>query len=140
MGDRANIFIADDDYESGPPIGVYLYAHWGGEALALLVKSVLKRRQRWDDPAYLARMVFCAMVRGDEAGEDGYGISARLGDNEHAIVAVDCRAQRVWLCHPNVLVSDGIGPAARASWTFDDYVGLHDDEILEALGQADDES
>jgi hypothetical protein len=137
MGDRANIFVADDEYESGSPVGVFLYAHLGSDALPLLLKAVLKRQQRWDDPSYLARIIFCEMVRGDEAGETGYGISARLGDNEHAVTAVDCGARHVSFCHPDILVSDGIGPAARASFTFDEYVALHDDAILAAFERAD---
>jgi hypothetical protein len=138
MGDRANIFVADDDYDGGPPLGVYLYAHWGGEALPLLLQGVLSRGLRWDDPSYLARLIFCEMVRGDERGEDGYGISASLGDNEHSITVVDCGKQRVSFCSENVFVAEGIEPAAIVSWTFDEYVALPEDVVLDSFRIDDD--
>jgi hypothetical protein len=50
----------------------------------------LRRKERWDDSQYLARIIFCAMLQGDTDTATGFGISATLGDNEHHIIEVDC--------------------------------------------------
>lgn len=71
MGDRRNVIIKD-----AGTVGVALYTHWAGSDLAETVKTALKRKQRWDDAPYLARIIFCEMVKGDETKETGYGITA----------------------------------------------------------------
>lgn len=68
---------------------VVLYSHWGGTDLPYLLQEVIKRKLRWDDAAYLARIIFSRMVAGDVAGETGFGISSRLCDNEHPVLIVD---------------------------------------------------
>ena len=89
MGDRANAIIKDVDGE------VFLYTHWNGSELPYLVQTALQRKQRWDDPAYLARIVFCTMVKGSEADETGYGISTVICDNEHPLTVIDTAQQEV---------------------------------------------
>ncbi len=71
MGDRAQVFIEAE--------GVYLYTHWGADYLVEAVRNALKRKERWDDQEYLARIVFCEMVRGYESETTGFGI----GTSEH---------------------------------------------------------
>ena len=83
MGDRANVFMKEQYQEEG---GVYLYTHWGGTDLPETVQSAMKKQQRWDDGSYLARIIFCQMIAGHEAGETGYGISATLGDGDDRIL------------------------------------------------------
>ena len=74
---------------------VVLYTHWGAKDMLMNLKTVLKRRKRWSDAAYLSRMIFCKMVEGDERGETGYGImTCNIGDAEEEIV-VDCDRQEV---------------------------------------------
>ena len=85
MGDRANVKIA----------GVHLYTHWGGGNLPFKVQDALKKKWRWDDDAYLARIIFCEMVKGDEEGETGFGISKDLCDNQYPIIDIDCENQTV---------------------------------------------
>jgi len=91
MGDRANVCVTSDEWESK----VFLYSHWAGTELPEVTRQALARRQRWGDPAYLARIIFCAMVRGDEEAETGYGISSVVGDGDDRILTVDCDTQEV---------------------------------------------
>ncbi len=108
MGDRANVAILDHDAqdENGHNPGVVvLYTHWGGTELPDCVHAALVKRERWDDPAYLARIVFCQMVIGgcENAAEiavavketTGLGISTGLCDNEYPILVLDTRTQRI---------------------------------------------
>lgn len=91
MGDRANICIKDGSKE------IYLYTHWSGTKLPATLQRALARGQRWDDDAYLTRIIFCEMVKGQEDGETGYGISATLGDGDDRILIVDPRKQEVYV-------------------------------------------
>ena len=92
MGDRANVKIID-----GVDNPVWLYSHWGGGELPEILHMALNRRQRWTDPSYLSRIIFCQMVKGQEDGETGFGISSVIGDNEHLILVVDVENQTVFL-------------------------------------------
>ena len=51
-----------------------------GEKVIDKVRSVLNRKQRWDDPEYLARMIFSKLTEGNTSGEDGYGIYPKQTD------------------------------------------------------------
>lgn len=91
MGDRANVVIRD-----GNGADVWLYTHWAGSELPGIVRAALKRgEERWTDAPYLARIVFCEMIRRDVDGLTGYGISADMCDNEHDIMVLDVDAARV---------------------------------------------
>ena len=104
MGDRGNIVISD------PPYGaVVLYTHWRGDQIGQIAKSVLARRDRWNDSSYLARIMLDEMTgRADET--TGFGISAwpNIQDNEHELIVLDCAAQRI------VRVPEGFFPTASA--------------------------
>ena len=87
MGDRANVYV-----HGGKNPGVYLYTHWGRRSIGETVAAALDRgRGRWDDEQYLARIIFCEMVRDDIEGVTGYGISAEVWDGAESIVDVDTR-------------------------------------------------
>lgn len=95
MGDRAMVKIQD-----GKNPGVYLYTHWGGLELEEDVRHALARNARWNDPAYLARIVFNEMEGDSHGQEDGLGIQVSpQSDLEHPLIVVDTGAQRVRL-HP----------------------------------------
>lgn len=115
MGDRANVVI-DDSGER-----VYLYTHWGGMELPQVVQGALAKRQRWDDAPYLARIVFCAMVKGQEDEETGYGISTSPPDNEHPLIVLDCRNKKVKLEAYGGGFAD---PLVGREWTFEEFVAL----------------
>ena len=106
MGDRANVHIE----------GVYLYTHWDGSELPFTVQEALKRcEDRWADGSYVARAIFCEMVKDDPMGTTGYGISHVLGDNEDEILKLDTDAQMVTI--------------GEGSWPFAMFVELEQEEI-----------
>ena len=84
MGDRANVYVKDGEG------GVYLYSHWGGTELPGTLQQAMKRKLRWDDRAYLARIIFCEMVAGQERDETGFGISPDIPDGADRVLIVDC--------------------------------------------------
>jgi len=85
MGDRANIQIRDGDDS------VYLYTHWhGSEAPSMLQRALHRGRERWAHADYLARIIFCEMVRGNEMDVTGFGISSTVtGASKHILVDTD---------------------------------------------------
>lgn len=85
MGARAQVRIQMDSSES-----VYLYTHWGAPSLDTDVREALRKGQdRWDDPEYLARIVFQEMLHGDN-GNTGYGIgTSEHGDIEYLITLTE---------------------------------------------------
>lgn len=118
MGDRGNIAI-----HTGEGDRVYLYSHWSGHDMPEILRGALARASdRWDDPQYLARVVFCDLIGGDTKSTTGFGISATLGDNEHPIIVVDCERQVVRL------EDDPSKSYARAdspkSWAIADFAAL----------------
>jgi len=88
MGDRISVKIE--------PTNVYLYSHWGGSDMAqTLERALIRGRSRWDDPVYLARIIFSEMIREDIDGLTGYGIDTQdLGDDNSTIV-INCDKQTV---------------------------------------------
>jgi len=91
MGARAQVFMKDE--------GVYLYTHWGSGSLVDDVRLALASpygRNRWDDPEYLARIIFDVMEGDDHGGETGFGIGgSEHGDLDYAPITVDCNNQTV---------------------------------------------
>ena len=85
MGMRRNIAL---DY--GDERKIYLYTHWGAEALEDVLRDALIRGQsRWDDPPYLARIIFSEMIRDDVLDTLGYGIAPYVMDDEFPTIEVD---------------------------------------------------
>lgn len=113
MGDRANVRFIYDYPKGGLAEGerrqrselpddpdqradIFFYTHWGGSELPRTVAEALKRGTgRWDDEAYLARIIFSEMVKDEVLQETGYGIAPYQPDNEHSIVEVDARLKTV---------------------------------------------
>ncbi len=114
MGDRANVYVKDRDQ------GVFLYAHWGGCGLPKDLQKALAREVRWKDPAYLARIIFDQMTAGDQGSETGFGISARISDNDsYPILVVDCDSEHV------SLGSVAVPPVPTGlSWSFKEFCAL----------------
>lgn len=88
---RAQVKIADT--------GVYLYTHWGSEELPMVLQRVLKSelgKSRIDDPEYLARIIFEAMI-GDQRGTaTGFGIGTSAHtDLEYPPIIIDCGEQTI---------------------------------------------
>ena len=107
MGDRRNVKVVDNNNTE-----VYLYTHWGGYNLPLVVQETLARRERWDDAPYLARMIFCAMMGGDQHGSTGFGISANLQDTNYP-----GREVEIYTSIKEITIG-------KNSWTFEEFIEL----------------
>lgn len=91
MGDRGNIVIL----QSQPDQKIYLYTHWERSRLPeILARALSRGEDRWDDEAYVARIVFSEMIRNDLDGVTGYGISSYLQDGDETLI-VDCKRKTV---------------------------------------------
>jgi hypothetical protein len=91
MGMRRNIAL---DY--GEERKIYLYTHWGAEHLEDVLRDALVRgRSRWDDPPYLARIIFSEMIRDELLDTTGYGIAPYVMDDEFPTIEVDFGKQTV---------------------------------------------
>jgi len=126
MGDRANICIREGEEK------VYLYSHWGGEELYKIAHQALQKKWRWNDPAYLARIIFDVMIGDDQGKETSYGIWPKPCDNDgYPIIVIDTGKQRVYFENPDDhnTYGDREGFNYELSWTFDQFVVL-DDEII----------
>lgn len=132
MGDRSNIVIASQSTHGKrfkqilrPDTGcqpVVLYSHWGGTEMPTDLRDALALRQRWNDPAYLARIIFREMGAG-KPGETGFGICAgELADNEYLIAVVDTEEQTVGFYRQ----SEDF-PVVR--FTIEQYIALTDEAI-----------
>lgn len=121
MGDRAQVHIHNGNKDRI----VVLYTHWSGTELPETVKtSLIRGKNRWDDSAYLARMVFCDMVRDDPDGESGYGIAAHplAVDGESQVISLNCWNQ-------TLSFTGDWGDHSGETYSFETYVsgtGLHD--------------
>jgi hypothetical protein len=115
MGNRANVFMKD--WSGG---GTFFYTHWHADELPAMVQRALARHERWTDHSYLARIVFCEMVKDNIDGETGFGISASVGDGDWRVIQVDPNTQRVTFGSANGQAFTPSGP----TWTFDEYVQL----------------
>jgi hypothetical protein len=93
MGDRGQVVVKEGDSE------VYFYSHWTGSELPRDVARALVRAKgagRLDDGPYLARIVFCEMIRGDNFDSTtGFGISSNDMDSEYPNIVIDVGAQTV---------------------------------------------
>lgn len=115
MGDRANIIIEKDDLCFPAP--VFFYGHWIGSELKSVLQTALERgRTRWDDPAYLARIIFNQMTKGVEMEQIGFGISTSIGDGDHNCLFVNMAKKSI---RAGSYPSEGDG-----QWTFEEFVAL----------------
>lgn len=101
---------------------MFLYSHWDGYELPETLRSALVRgRGRWSDESYLARIVFCEMVAGDQQGDTGYGISTRLTDNGYDLLVF--KNARVYVVPESDYVERGLVDLPRfPSISFEEYV------------------
>lgn len=119
MGDRANIYVKDGD------VGVWLYTHWAGYKQPAVLRQALRDgRDRWDDTFYLGRIIFDRMIGKEQGTLTGYGISARIGDNEYPILIVDPDAKTVQL--GNEPTESGAPLPYGHAWTFEEWCALPD--------------
>lgn len=118
MGDRGNIVVQESKGNR-----VYLYGHWSGWDMPEILRKALSRGDnRWDDPQYLARIIFCEMISGRDMTETtGFGITSRLHDNQHPIIVVDCEKGEIRL----EAEEDGNhAPEKPQAWKIADFAAL----------------
>lgn len=138
MGDRVNVVIKSE--QADPPSYVYLYSHWGGYDMPLVVQKALAKKWRWDDGAYLARIIFDQMTEGSVGGETGFGIDTRPCDNEHPYIVVDPATRRVGFTHYDWRQSHLCDPEnVREWWSFDEYIQLSEGALGELWRSRGDE-
>jgi hypothetical protein len=111
MGDRGNIIVKDGEST------VYLYTHWSGSDLPDVVAAALERgKDRWDDGSYLARILFCEMVKGNEMDTTGFGISSVMCDGGTDItVNVDDQTADIEYGEPPIPFKDIIARQSEAA-------------------------
>lgn len=109
MGERGNIELIYPDGNS-----VWFYTHWRGYKLSEIVAMGLHRGAgRWNDPDYLARIIFCELVPVDEHySETGFGISTAQGDYNYPDVTVNFSIQKV------------VGQD-RLTYTYQEFIDTH---------------
>ena len=97
MGDRSQIAIKMRNDQC-----VFLYAHWDGASIYEKLRTALRRRKRWGDPEYLARIIFSELIHSSPSDETGYGIGVEQHDDvEHPIPVLDCDEKRItWIDAP----------------------------------------
>jgi hypothetical protein len=139
MGDCANVVFPS---EAG---NVFLYTHMRGTQLPSIVKRALAVRNYWDDPAYLARIVFQSMLGLFREGVlilpkkgpyrwSGFGIGTRITENQWPLLVLDCTVQQVRFCSVGAK-PDTIGPAHWTS-SFEDYIASCDEALSQAWSEA----
>lgn len=133
MGNRSTVTVRLDDEDR-----VSFYSHWLGSDAFLRTRDALARQLRWDDPAYLARIIFCAIVKGEEDSETGFGIAntTRLMDNENPRLIVDILNRVVFLVPSNVCPEKVNKPPSDA-WTFAMFASLTNEDIVKAVERLD---
>ncbi len=128
MGDRANVFVIDEFSTKKPdqpePGGVYLYTHWGGSELPEAVRVALAKRWRWDDSAYLTRIIFDQMTAGDQGSETGFGIGLHMPDNDgYPIIMIDTGKKEVRFMPCNWVKDRHVfGTTPAKVYTFEEYI------------------
>ena len=107
---RRNIALHYDNAQT-----IYLYTHWDAVGLETTLASSLERaRERWNDPTYLARIIFTDMT--DKVGQDltGYGLSPFEIDPEYSTLNVDLEQQSVnGIAYEQFIVDASLFPAAH---------------------------
>jgi hypothetical protein len=125
MGDKANIVIESDKanivIESDKemfPHPVFFYTHWSGSTIKDTLQAALAHKRWWDDPQYLARIIFCELVKNQPHGTTGYGISTRIGNGSHKLLCVNMEENKVRERNS----TEDINAAVLHEWTFEEFV------------------
>jgi len=129
MGDRGNIVVRDSGGKD-----VVFYTHWAGYNIAAVVRRALAKECRWEDDPYLARIIFCELVKGNEEEETGFGIGRfTAADRQHPVVLVDIKKQMVFLAEG--YKEDAPLPEAdvKHGYSFRDWAKMTDEEATAML-------
>lgn len=104
MGDRANVRLDYYWQQEGKKTeaSIFIYTHWEGHRLPLLVHEGLALKARWEDAAYLTRIIADSIIPAPDLAYNrttttGYGISTWICDNEHAIIVLNTHKKTIGL-------------------------------------------
>ena len=67
---------------------VFFYGHWSGSIMPNILQEALRRKERWSDESYLARIIFCELIGGDVESSTGFGIAPYEMENEYQLITV----------------------------------------------------
>jgi hypothetical protein len=107
----------------GPYGRVYLYTHETANELINVVSDVLCRVARWDDPDYLARMIFCRMIPKNKWDDElGFGIGTQLYKDVNMLISLDT-------VHHTIKISSYFDSSATRgiSMHFEDFINKYAD-------------
>lgn len=114
MGDRGTIRLVLE--EDKPPLN--LYTHWSGYVWHIRLAEALKfGRNRWNDPAYLTRILITRLYSDIVTDETGGGISFYqiMGDG-YPLYIVDIPKQTV------SAVNEDHPEDVKKVWTFAEFI------------------
>jgi hypothetical protein len=119
MGDRRNVVLCFDPDDEDRR--VYLYTHWYGDQLPLIVQNAIRRRERWDDPPYLSRIIFSEMIGDEKNLKDsmGFGIDVSICDTNYPDREIE------------IYFKDQCIKIGLETWTFEEYMALGSNELPE---------
>jgi hypothetical protein len=116
MREKGQVLIKD--------VGVYLYTHRNADVLILRVQEAMAKEWRWDDPEYLARIIFDCMKGDDTESETDYGIGTERHEDIWTLITVDCKSQ--------IITVEEYGKIAYES-TFREFIETDFDPDLETV-------
>ncbi len=88
---RSNIAIKYGDGNK-----IYFYSHWDGADMKEILKNALIRgKERWNDEAYLARIIFSEMIKDNILDLTGYGIAPYEMDKNYETIVVDIKNKTI---------------------------------------------
>ena len=133
MGDRGNIYFVDNKFDDDTVYkGMYLYTQYaGGDLWRICKDGLIRGENRWGDSQYLARILFCEMVRGIELETTGAGLGTEMGDNGHQIIRVNDLDQTVSFHQPGN--ERNVAEVGSMSWTYRQYVDSPWEDIAYAF-------
>lgn len=133
MGDKATagLVLGQPQQPAGTaPTILYVYSHWHGKDLPQRVaQGIHDGRARWGEPAYMARILLCAVMADDYAEIDGFGLShipyGVPADADRPLLLVDLRQRRAGYL-PWAWVGAG-RPLPDLEWDYEAFiqVGAH---------------
>lgn len=95
---------------------VYLYTHDDSKTLLTTTHDILSKRERWDDPDYLSRMLFCEMIPEEFwKSNSGYGIGTQLYADIDLLISLDTVNQKI-------TISSGLHSYSNLIFTFEEFV------------------
>ena len=80
----------------GPYGSVFLYTHDLAHDILHTVYKILSKKLNWDDPDYLARMLFCKLVPPEFWNSDkGFGIGTQMYHDIKLLITLDTVLKRI---------------------------------------------